>query len=286
MSISISIITPSFNQAPFLEDAIRSVLEQAYPGTEYLVIDGGSTDGSPGIIQRYAARLAYWVSEPDRGQVHAINKGLARASGEVVAFLNSDDVYLPGALAAVSEHFEGRPHSEWLCGDTLFFGVGHRTRYLQTRVPRSLGHLLCWEYKAPQPSMFWRRRAVGVGFDERWKYCFDHEFYVRLFLQGIGCERLPIPLAGYRLHPASKTVSQAQAFDREFDEIARAVEPSLPMWSRRWSAATRAVRRAYALAVEGRKSGAVGSLIVALATYPPAAARRPFWGTLRRVVSK
>src|SRR5271169_2586773 len=98
---SISIITPSYNQGRFLEATLRSVLEQGYARLEYLVIDGGSTDDSVDIIRRYEHRLAYWVSERDRGQVHAINKGLERSTGEIVAFLNSDDLYLPGALAAV-----------------------------------------------------------------------------------------------------------------------------------------------------------------------------------------
>ena len=94
----ISIITPSFNQAQFLEQTIKSVLDQGYPNLEYFIIDGGSTDGSADIIRRYSKQLTYWVSEKDRGQTHAINKGLERATGEIIAYINSDDLYVPGAF--------------------------------------------------------------------------------------------------------------------------------------------------------------------------------------------
>ncbi|MBA4380647.1 MAG: glycosyltransferase, partial [Anaerolinea sp.] len=107
----VSIVTPSYNQAQFLEATLRSVLEQDYPNIEYLVVDGASTDGSLEIIRRYADQLAWWVSEKDSGQSEAVNKGLQRARGEIVGWLNSDDVYLPGAVSAAAAAFQSHPEA-------------------------------------------------------------------------------------------------------------------------------------------------------------------------------
>src|SRR5215467_7735563 len=175
MPLKLTIVTPSFNQGRFLEETILSVLNQGYKPLEYIVIDGGSNDESVSIIRRYEDKLAYWKSEKDRGQVHAINKGLEKATGDIVAFINSDDVYLPGALAAVADYFERQPAAEWICGDTILFGDGHRTWLAVADVPKSAAHCLCWAYTAAQPGMFWRRRLMDGGFREDWPYDFDHE---------------------------------------------------------------------------------------------------------------
>src|SRR5262245_32047801 len=113
----ISIITPSYNQAHFLETCITSVLSQEYSDLEYIIIDGGSTDGSVEIIKKYENQITFWVSEPDEGQSHAINKGFQRATGAIVAWLNSDDFYLPGALTAVAEAHRSAPHASFYFGD-------------------------------------------------------------------------------------------------------------------------------------------------------------------------
>jgi len=129
----VSIITPSYNQAQFLEQTICSVLGQNYPNLEYWVIDGGSTDGSAEIIQKYAGQLAGWVSEPDRGQAEGINKGLARATGEVVAWLNSDDLYYPDAIEAAVEALAANPQASFVFSDVESIDEAgkpfHRMRY-------------------------------------------------------------------------------------------------------------------------------------------------------------
>lgn len=281
----LSIVTPSFNQGRFLEETIRSVLDQRYPNLEYIVVDGGSTDESVDVIRRYEDRLAYWVSERDRGQVHAINKGLARATGEIVAYINSDDVYLPGAFDAAIDYFRERPSCEWLCGDTLMFGGGHPTYLVRAEVPKSAAHALSWAYTAPQPGMFWRRALLASGFDEAWRYDFDHDLYVRLLLAGHRCEYLPVPLAAYRLHAASKTVAESRRFDEEFDRSAELYEGQLSGAGRRWCRATRYLRRSYAASGAGDRREGARWLLRALATHPEGVAGRPFWGCVRRLAA-
>lgn len=283
MALKLSIITPSYNQGRFLEETILSVLKQGYEPLEYLVIDGGSTDESVSIIRKYEDRLAYWVSEKDRGQVHAINKGLERATGDIFAFLNSDDLYLPGTFAAVMNHFEQHPESEWVCGDSIMFGDGHETRVIRAQVPRSAAHCLCWAYKAPQPAHFWKRKIVKEGFQERWQYDFDHDLYVRLLLTGHKCEYLPLPMAAYRLHEVSKTVAEGFRQIEEFDQIAEFYEPQLQGSDQRWCKATRFLRLSYAASEAGRKLEAGNWLVRALATHPEGLLNRPFWGCLRRI---
>jgi len=282
----ITIITPSFNQGQFLEEALRSVLNQRYPRLEYIVVDGGSTDGSVDILKSYAPHLAYWVSEPDRGQAHAINKGLERATGEVVAFLNSDDLYLPGAFAAVAEHFRKKVSCKWLCGDVIFFGnPGHRTELVRSVVPKSAAHCLMCAYRAPQPGMFWKRELLRSGFQERLRYCFDHELYVRLLLAGYRCEHLPLPVAAYRYHSHSKSVAEGERFLEEFNEIAERYEGQLRGAGRRWCAAVRLLRGSYKAGQAGKIREAAGYLLRAIFTHPEGILRRRlFWRCLPMVL--
>jgi glycosyltransferase involved in cell wall biosynthesis len=283
MPLKLSIITPSFNQGRFLEETILSVHNQGYQPLEHIVIDGGSTDESVSIIRKYEDRLAYWVSEKDRGQVHAINKGIERATGDILAFLNSDDVYLPGAFNAVMSHFAENPESKWVCGDTIMFGDGHETQIIRSVVPRSAAHCLSWAYCAPQPGHFWRTELVRSGFQERWNYDFDHDMYVRLLLAGNECEYLPLPMAAYRLHEVSKTIAEGHRQLEEFDKIAEFYESQLQGVDQRWCKATRFLRLSYAASEAGRKSEAASWLMRAFATHPEGLLNRPFWGCLRRL---
>jgi glycosyltransferase involved in cell wall biosynthesis len=283
MTLKLSIITPSYNQGRFLEETIHSVLNQGYKSLEYIVIDGGSTDDSVDVIRRHEDKLTYWVSEKDRGQVHAINKGLERATGDVVAFINSDDVYLPGAFNAVINHFTDQPESEWVCGDTIMFGEGYDTTVIRAVVPRSAAHCLSWAYRAPQPGHFWKTELVKSGFQERWNYDFDHDMYVRLLLAGHKCAYIPVPFAGYRLHEVSKTIAEGHRQLEEFDRIAEFYEPQLHGVDQRWCKATRFLRLSYAASEAGRKSEAAGWLMRAFATHPEGVLNRPFWGCLRKL---
>ena len=285
MSIKISIVTPSFNQGQFLEETILSVLDQNYPNLEYIVIDGGSTDSTLDVIRKYEDRISYWVSEKDRGQVHAINKGIEQTTGDVFGFLNSDDVYLPGTFDTIARHFEAHPESEWVCGDTIMFGEGLPDERIETVVPKSAAHCLSWAYTAAQPGHFWKRELIASGFDEGWPYDFDHDMYVRLLLDGHKCEYIPQAFAKYRLHEASKTVAENHRQIAEFERSAEVYEDRLHGADRRWCRSTRFLRRSYAASESGDKSEGARWLMRALTTYPEGLIKRPFWGCLRKLTT-
>jgi len=158
--LKISVVTPSYNQAPFLDATINSVLGQEYPSLEYLVIDGGSDDGSLDIIKQYADRLAYWVSEPDRGHGDALNKGFRLASGDILAWLNSDDMYTPWAFAVVAEIFEQHPDIDWLIGLNAWWDSRGR-QVGAASVYKQVYDFLLGDYRwIQQESVFFRRRLL------------------------------------------------------------------------------------------------------------------------------
>jgi glycosyltransferase involved in cell wall biosynthesis len=215
----VSIVTPSYKQALFLESTIRSVLEQDYPRLEYIIVDGGSTDGSVDIIQRYADRLAWWVSEKDKGQTDAINKGFAHANGEVLAWLNSDDTYQPHAIAQAVEFLQTHPEAGMVYGDTNFIDESGRTigrfRAAQTdlrRLRRGYVHI-------PQQASFWRAhlwKQVGP-LDPSFYFAMDYDLWVRLAALA-PLQYTPQLWANFRLHTQGKTLA---ADDRCWPEMLR-----------------------------------------------------------------
>lgn len=223
----ITVITPSYNQGEFIGQTIDSVLGQAYPDLEYLVFDGGSTDQTVDILKGYGQKF-FWVSEKDRGQSDAINKGLRMASGEVVCFLNSDDLYEPGALLKVGKFFAGHPEACWLTGRCrLINPSGHEIRKLITAYKNfwlllnSYKILLVIDYIS-QPATFWRRDAIQkVGqFDEHLHLSMDYDYSLRMG-QHYKLYVLPEYLASFRVHPASKSGFIQEHFDEDLSTSRR-----------------------------------------------------------------
>ncbi len=212
----VSVITPCLNQGAFLEETIQSVLSQGYPRLEYLIIDGGSQDNSLEIIRRYADRLAYWVSEADRGQAHAINKGLQVAQGEILGWLNADDLLAPGAIFRAVQAFHQNPAVDVIYG--RLERIDAEGNLLPTpELPKDRvtfnKTLVVGECVVNQPGSFWRRRAMERSglLDEGLLYALDYEFWIRLALDGAQFLHLPDTVAYFRLSRASKTVSRTAA---------------------------------------------------------------------------
>lgn len=219
----LSIVTPSFQQAAFIERTIRSVLDQGYGDLEYMIVDGGSTDGSTDVIQRYADRLAWWVSEPDDGQVDALNKGLRRATGDVIAYINSDDYYLPGAFATAIDLLE-RTDALWVAGHARFVDAdGAVTEVWEAAHPlaRNRASWINGLWGVPQAATFWRRECFdryGL-FREDLDYVFDTEYGLRLAFDGHLPALIDRELAVRVIHPEAKSWDRSP-FERESDAIA------------------------------------------------------------------
>jgi GT2 family glycosyltransferase len=211
----VSIVTPSYNQAPFLEQTIQSVLEQDYPQIEYIVVDGGSTDNSVEVIQKYADRLAYWISEKDSGQAEAINKGFKRANGEIIAWLNSDDYYMQDTISAVVKCFEQNPDVVMVYGDMLAVDGDGQTINILKYKQLSLKDLLCFQIIG-QPSVFFRRSPFEKAgwLDPTFHFMLDHHLWIRLAQQG-RILYVPQVWSAARYHPAAKNRARAAEFGRE-----------------------------------------------------------------------
>jgi glycosyltransferase involved in cell wall biosynthesis len=214
MRPKITIVTPSFNQGRFIERTITSVLDQGYENLEYFVVDGGSTDESVEIIRRHEDHLAWWVSEPDTGQTDAINKGLRRATGDIVAFINSDDQYLPGAFETVIDLFD-RTGARWIVGACRYvFEDGKLMEVWKPELPTSPRHRWIVDTVGwPQASTFWRRELFeefGM-FRQDMHYIFDTEFGLRLSLAGVMPVLSDDELAVRLWHEAAKSWNRRPA---------------------------------------------------------------------------
>jgi glycosyltransferase involved in cell wall biosynthesis len=239
--MKVSIVTVAFNAAATIEQTMRSVLSQEGVDLEYIVVDGGSEDGTVAIIQRYAPMLSWWISEQDRGQTDALNKGFAHATGEVLGFLNADDVLLPGALRAITAAFEREPRVDLVYGEVEWIDFAGSSTGVHAGNISSLDEVLdiyrLWwgQRQWVQPEVFFRRglkNRVGA-FDERYNLAFDFDFWVRCFRHDAHVSRLPQRVVQFRRHAAQKSSASAKAADeiraivrRHLDEGA-AITPAL-----------------------------------------------------------
>lgn len=239
----ISVVTPSFNQAEFIERTLKSVLDQNYPNLEYYVQDGGSTDGTVDVLRHYNDRLSGWASCQDNGQSQAINVGFSKTSGEIMAWLNSDDILLPGALAYVADYFGLHPDVDVVYGHRYLIDEND-LEIGRWMMPPHDDQILSWSDFVPQETMFWRRRIwekAGGKIDESFHFAIDWDLLVRFRQAGARFARLCRFLGGFRIHPQQKTSAEKTIGFQEMcrirertlgrvpskDEIARTVRPYL-----------------------------------------------------------
>jgi glycosyltransferase involved in cell wall biosynthesis len=250
--LKLSVITPTLNQGKFIERTIRSVLDQGYENLEYMIVDGGSTDETLEVIERYADRIDWWISEPDEGQTDAINKGLERATGDVIAYLNSDDYYLPGAFETAIGALE-RSDASWVAGAAINVDENDRPGPNPVEGPEWIpkpphsegrGPELFWIVAAPwgvaQPAAFWRRELFERfgPFRRDMHFAFDVEFMSRLALEGELPVMLPEDHLAARVYHEDAKSSDTRRWEPEYELMRRLHRRRLPlrerMLLRRW----------------------------------------------------
>jgi glycosyltransferase involved in cell wall biosynthesis len=213
----ISIITPSFNQGQYLEETILSVIEQKYSNLEYIIIDGGSTDNSVEVIKKYEKHISYWVSEKDSGQSEAINKGFKKATGEIIAWLNSDDLYCSNTLADIGKLFNDHQDATIIYGDVVNFSNSGKELYVVNQFEQ---FDFFSRVSIHQPSVFWRRsvfKEIGL-LNESLHYCMDYDFWMRLFFNYRSVKANAV-FSRFREHDHSKTNANPLSLYTEYQYI-------------------------------------------------------------------
>ena len=216
----ISIVTPSYNQGNYLEETIHSILEQDYPDLEYIVMDGGSTDGSVDIIRKYEKRIAHWRSGQDAGQSDALRHGFEMATGDIFAWINSDDSLEPGALASVGGFFATHPEVELLYGNMNFIDAGGNRIF--TAYPLLDLRILTYEnHFIPQQAMFWRRGLYekAGGIDPTLRFAMDFDLVVKFLREGARVAKIDQVLANFRVHPEAKSSTIRDVLEKEVNEL-------------------------------------------------------------------
>lgn len=230
----ISLITPSFNQVEFLERTLRSVLDQNYPNLEYIVIDGGSTDGSVDLIRKYASQLTYWVSERDHGQAHAINKGLRLATGDWIAWQNSDDIFYPSAFQQLAVAAKMDRAADLIIGNMnmidRYDAVLRDVKYVRP----TYSSLLAEGMVLTNQAAFWRRSLHDeIGYLDQSLDCgFDYDWFLRVLQRGRAATHVNAVWGGLRMHEETKTNLRQDVFACEYKKILQGREVST--WSRRY----------------------------------------------------
>lgn len=216
--MKISIITPSYNQADYIEETIQSVLNQGYHDLEYIIIDGGSNDGSKEIIKKYDQQLAYWVSEPDQGQTDAINKGFRKATGDIVAWLNSDDIYPEGTLHHVAKAFHEKPEANLIYGDVMNFSSEGKEHVFSNPLFDPITFIS--KVAIHQPSVFWKRQLFDeIGMlDESFYYLMDYDLWMRIFYS-YPTHKINQTLSRFRIHSEAKTADNPKGLYMDYRKV-------------------------------------------------------------------
>ena len=219
----ISIITPSLNQGKFLEETILSVLNQNYPNLEYVIIDGGSTDNSVAIIKRYQKHLTYWISEQDNGQADAINKGFEKTTGDIINWINSDDLLAAGSLNSLTKEIRKNPNADFYFGDYLIIDKNGRELFSRKTPPYNFNTLFYGRQLSSQPAVFFKRNILeSIGYlDESLDFCMDTEFWIRAAQMGAKFHQIKSLLGISRMHGESKTTRMQKILHEEHKMVVR-----------------------------------------------------------------